>query len=453
MATQPTLPNAAYVPRTRRWALVAVVVASFAAAAWVAHPLWVAILLGVVMAVSVHRPYEALLRRIGERRRTWAAAFMTLTSGVLCSLAGVLVLVTLTNELMKLVSHLDQHRTPGSLAGLIGERPARARSRTSASIPQRVYAWARRELGAAASYIATLAALVVRTTSYAILALVVALMTMYYVLLEGPGLARRIERIAPLEPRHTRALILEAREVGRDAFLGTLATALIQGVLAGIGYAVLGVPSPWPGRSRRRSRRSFPSSARSSCGCRSRVTCSSYGHPVRAVLLAAWGILVVTSLADYVIRPRIVGARGHGHPLLTLIALLGGIEVFGLAGLIIAPIVMSVFVAAFRLYEREVRIGGACRGGGAAPAASADPATECLERSVRRMTSSTSSAFTGFTRNASAPIALSRCHSRGPPAAVRTMIGVRAELSTERSRSVSLAPSIPGISRSTSTTE
>src|SRR5687768_11321844 len=81
------------------------------------------------------------------------------------------------------------------------------------------------------------------------------------------------------------------------------------------------------------------------------------GHPVRAVLLAVYGVLIITSLADYVIRPRIVGSRGHGHPLLTLIALLGGIEVFGLAGLIVAPIVMSVFVAAFRLYEREVRSG------------------------------------------------------------------------------------------------
>ena len=91
---------------------------------------------------------------------------------------------------------------------------------------------------------------------------------------------------------------------------------------------------------------------------------------MRAVLLAAWGILIVTSLADYVIRPRIVGARGHGHPLLTLIALLGGIEVFGLAGLIIAPIVMSVFVAAFRLYEREVRT-GALPPPGSSPAAGA----------------------------------------------------------------------------------
>jgi predicted PurR-regulated permease PerM len=353
--TSPTLPNAAsYVPRTRRWALVAVVVTSFIAAAWVAHPLWVAILLGVVLAVSAHRPYEALLRRIGEKHATWAAAIVTLASGIVFVTVAVLVVLTLTNELMKLVSHLDQHGHSGSLAGLIGERGAHAVEELGIDT-HRVYVWVRQELEAAASYMATLAAIVVRTTTYGLLALVVALMTMYYVLLEGPGLARRIERIAPLEPRHTRALILEAREVGRDAFLGTLATAVIQGILAGIGYAALGVPQPVTWAVVTALASFLPVIGTLVVW----VPISGYllvdGHPVRALFLVAWGVLIVTSLADYVIRPRIVGARGHGHPLLTLIALLGGIEVFGLAGLIVAPIVMSVFVAAFRIYEREVR--------------------------------------------------------------------------------------------------
>ncbi len=357
MSSSPTLPNAAsYVPRTRRWALVAVVVTSFAAAAWVAHPLWVAILLGVVMAVSAHRPYEALVQRFGDKRRTWAAAVVTLTSGVILAVVGGLVLLTLTNELMKLVSHLDAHGNSGTLAGIIGDRGTHAVSDLGIDT-QRVYTWVRSELEAAASYMTTLAALVVRTASYAMLALVVALMTMYYVLLEGAGLARRIERIAPLEPRHTRALIVEAREVGRDAFLGTLATAVIQGILAGIGYAALGVPQPVTWAVATALASFLPVIGTLMVW----VPLSGYllmeGHPVRAVLLAAYGVCIVTSLADYVIRPRIVGARGHSHPLLTLIALLGGIEVFGLAGLIIAPIVMSVFVAAFRLYEREVRAG------------------------------------------------------------------------------------------------
>lgn len=355
VSSAPTLPDAAsYVPRTRRWALVAVLLGSFAAAAWVAHPLWVAILLGVVMAISAHRPYEALLSRFGPRRAIWAAAIVTLGSGIFLGVIGTLVLLTLSNELMKLVAHIDAHGSSGSLSGLIGARGADAVEKLGIDA-QHVYTWLRRELEAAASYMATLAAIVLRTASYAVLALVVALMTMYYVLLEGTGLARRIERLAPLEPRHTRALIMEAREVGRDAFLGTLATAVIQGVLAGIGYVVLGVPQPVTWAVATALASFLPVIGTLLVW----VPLSGYllvaGHPVRAILLVAWGVLVITSLADYVIRPRIVGARGHSHPLLTLIALLGGIEVFGLAGLIIAPIVMSVFVAAFRLYEREVR--------------------------------------------------------------------------------------------------
>jgi predicted PurR-regulated permease PerM len=198
----------------------------------------------------------------------------------------------------------------------------------------------------------------VRTTSSGVLGLVVALMTMYYALLEGPRVARRIERIAPLEPRHTRALIIEAREVGRTAFIGTIATAIVQGMLAGIGYAVLGVPQPVTWAVVTALASFLPVIGTAIVW----VPVSAYlvmdGHPVRAVLMAIYGVVIVTSLADYVIRPRIVGSRGHGHPLLTHIALLGGIEVVGLAGLIVAPIVMSVFVAAFRLYEREVRAGG-----------------------------------------------------------------------------------------------
>jgi predicted PurR-regulated permease PerM len=180
---------------------------------------------------------------------------------------------------------------------------------------------------------------------------------MYYVLISGPAIARRIERIAPLEPRHTRALLVEAREVGRTAFLGTIVTAIIQGVLAGIGFALFGVPEPitWGMATALASLVPVVGTALVWAPLSGWLVVD--GHPVRAVLLLAWGFVVVTSLVDYVIRPRIIGRGSHGHPLLTLIALLGGIEVFGLAGLVIAPIVMSVFVAAFRLYEREVRAG------------------------------------------------------------------------------------------------
>jgi predicted PurR-regulated permease PerM len=215
--------------------------ASFAAAALVASPLWIAIVIGVVMAISAHRPYE-LLRAKLRRRSSLSAGVTMLASGVLVAVAGTPIVLVLTNELMKLVAHL-QEASPGSLAGIIGQRAANAVARLGIDTA-RVYAWAESELEAAASFAVRAAAVILSTTSHALLGLVVALMTMYYVLLEDLELARRLERIVPLEPRHTRALLVEAREVSRTAFMGTILTAIVQGVLAGIGYAVLGVPQP-----------------------------------------------------------------------------------------------------------------------------------------------------------------------------------------------------------------
>ncbi len=74
----------------------------------------------------------------------------------------------------------------------------------------------------------------------------------------------------------------------------------------------------------------------------------------RGIFLLIWGFVVVSLATDYVIRPRLVGRKGSGHPLLMLVSLIGGIVVMGLAGLIVAPILMSLFLAVLKIYERDV---------------------------------------------------------------------------------------------------
>jgi predicted PurR-regulated permease PerM len=64
--------------------------------------------------------------------------------------------------------------------------------------------------------------------------------------------------------------------------------------------------------------------------------------------------LIVVGFSDYVIRPRWVG--GEAMPtVLVFIALFGGLEVFGLSGLIVGPVIMALAVAVLWLYAREER--------------------------------------------------------------------------------------------------
>ena len=59
------------------------------------------------------------------------------------------------------------------------------------------------------------------------------------------------------------------------------------------------------------------------------------------------------AVTDYVVRPRIVGKHGHTHPLLTLVSLVGGVLAFGLPGLVAGPLIVSLFAATLRIYERH----------------------------------------------------------------------------------------------------
>ena len=352
----PRLSSGPVAPETRRGrriALTVVVVFAFLTVAWIVSPLWVGVALGTVMAFTAQPIYRRLARRLGDRR-TIAAAFTTAVTGLLSTAATVLAGYIVVRELVTLVALFQRKMSSGTtLQSLIGDRAAHVVDKLGVD---RVALMARihRELGAATEYATSAAATVVQATTSAAVGLVIALMTMYYVLLEWPNIAVRLERVLPLDPRHTRALILEFRDVGRSSFVGTIATAIVQGLLGGVGFAIAGVSNAVTWATLTAIASFIPLVGTSLVWAPMAVYLLVSGEPLGGVFVAAWGLLVVMALSDYVIRPRLVGGKEHGHPLLMLIALLGGIEVFGLAGLIVAPMLMSLFLAALRIYEREV---------------------------------------------------------------------------------------------------
>jgi predicted PurR-regulated permease PerM len=77
------------------------------------------------------------------------------------------------------------------------------------------------------------------------------------------------------------------------------------------------------------------------------------GHVGRGFAELLWGTFVVIGFSDYVLRPRLLGGDHEMPTLVTFVALFGGVEVFGLKGLVVGPIVMSIAVATLRLYGRE----------------------------------------------------------------------------------------------------
>ena len=78
------------------------------------------------------------------------------------------------------------------------------------------------------------------------------------------------------------------------------------------------------------------------------------GHTAEAIGLAIWGALAV-GLVDNFIGPRLVGSSTKLHPVLVLLAILGGLKFFGIIGFLIGPIIMAVFVAMIEMYREEFK--------------------------------------------------------------------------------------------------
>ncbi len=208
--------------------------------------------------------------------------------------------------------------------------------------------------GEIASRSAVIAAGVASGTFSALLGLFFALLTMYAVLRYWPRMVAAVAAVSPLAPTHTRAVLTEFKRAGRETLIGTVVTGLAQGVFAGFGYWMAGAPQPAFFGAATAVASLLPGVGTLLVWVPVGIFLAATGHPGKAALELTWCALTVVAISDYVIKPRLVGDEDT-PAILVYIALFGGVEVLGLAGLIIGPILMALAVAALRLYSREKR--------------------------------------------------------------------------------------------------
>jgi predicted PurR-regulated permease PerM len=180
-------------------------------------------------------------------------------------------------------------------------------------------------------------------------------LTTYFVLRNSDRVSKGLESLIPLEPRHTRKLIDETRVVGRHVMLGTVVVGLIQGVLAGIGYAITRAPHPVFFGAMTAAASALPGLGTMFVW----VTVGGYllatGHAAAGIVLFVWGALIVVLLCDVILRPTLVGRDSTMGLLPTLVGLFGGLEIFGFIGLLLGPTMVGLGLAAMRLYAAERR--------------------------------------------------------------------------------------------------
>jgi predicted PurR-regulated permease PerM len=213
---------------------------------------------------------------------------------------------------------------------------------------------ARAAIEGATSRAAGVAASFAALTGATMLGLFFEMLTMYFVLRRWDAVVTTAQELLPLRPDYTLKLLAEFRRVGRTTLLSTVFIGLVQGALATIGYGIVGLPEPLFFGALTTLASLVPGIGATLVWLPTSIVLALLRHVSMGIFLALWGILVLSAIPDYVIRPRLVGSGGGEVPaLVTFIGLLGGTAVLGLKGLILGPVLMTMAIAVLRIYRDE----------------------------------------------------------------------------------------------------
>lgn len=281
------------------------------------------------------------IRLVAHLQKFWVSVLLVAFVAIVIAVPLTFVLRQLFQELLKPQSNLrdsfDTHVSP-------------------------ILAWADRQFdltqlaqqaaAAAAGWIAP----VLAHSAGAISQTGVTLLALFFFLRDQDEILATLRRLVPLSPEETDMLMVRIGSAVRSTVHGRLFVGLLQGTLGGIAFALLGLPAPVLWALIMSILSIMPMLGAFIVWVPMSILLVVGGHWIRAVILVAWGVLVIHPV-DNLLYPVLVGARLGLHPLVLFIAFVGGVLVFGPAGLILGPCIIAGAAGLLELWEaRQCRL-------------------------------------------------------------------------------------------------
>ena len=290
----------------------------------------------LVLHVMLVRPNALLAAHLGRRP---AAVSVTLLAALCIVLPAVWLAMTITAEAPATLYALEHGRLVSGIASMrVGDVDVGGAVAQSSA---QLVAWL-------SGGLVQLLGGTVRAT----INLVIALFGLYFLLVAPHDGWLRVARFLPFSPEGVEMLRERFYLVTEATVFGTALVAALQGTIVGIGFALVGFPSPvfWGVVTAAASVLPVMGSALVWVpGVIVLLASARYGAAV-ALLVIGGGIASnIDNFARLVINRRVSGL----HPMLTLVGAFAGVRALGIAGVLLGPLALSYFFELVNLYERE----------------------------------------------------------------------------------------------------
>lgn len=174
--------------------------------------------------------------------------------------------------------------------------------------------------------------------------------TMYYFFRDGEMIIGNLPDILPIPNSQAKQLITETSQLIDATLKGTLLVALIQGFLTGIILWILGIPAPIVLGILAMICSLLPFAGTGIITVPVILGLALSGDYYKAGILAAYSVLII-GMIDNFLLPKLVRKRAKMNELYVFFSVLGGLQVFGLLGLFVGPVILAIALGLLTVFK------------------------------------------------------------------------------------------------------
>jgi predicted PurR-regulated permease PerM len=184
-----------------------------------------------------------------------------------------------------------------------------------------------------------------------VVSFVMMLFLLFFFLQDGRKMLASLTRLIPIEPSRRAELLQYLADVTRAVVFGSTATAVVQGIFVGVGFAIVGLPSPIVFGVLGTIAAFLPAGA-AAVLVPAVIYLMAAGRWGAAIFMAIW--TAAMWVVENVLRPVLTAHRAEVSTLAIFVGAIGGAASFGVLGLFIGPVLLSFGVALLRFAEENL---------------------------------------------------------------------------------------------------
>jgi len=271
------------------------------------------------------------------------------SAGVRAGILTFVVVLTFALPVVAIVQRITSELGPSFQPQRARELMERARVWLADHDARMVADWAAELLVQGRDYLANSLPALFGSVFHITLGIFVCLFVFYYFTKEGAQFWERFVGSLPLPAKLKVEMSREVEQIVRAIFFGQMLTAVAQGLLGGLGLVIFQVPQPALLTVLMILLAFFPFVGATLVWGPAAAIKLMAGETGQGLGLLIYGLVVVMNVDNF-LKPRLIAMHSQVHPVVILIGIIGGTQIFGFIGFLVGPLIFAIFLQLLRFF-------------------------------------------------------------------------------------------------------